>query len=582
MPLTRWESVWRSRRTPWLLLSTLVVLATLAVWVFLDYQRIVAGLAVQTEHNVTRLTASRIREELADFPNALMAFARTSEIVSNDPSLQAKALQDATLIREGLFDGGLILLNSAGSVTASEPPRIEIMRQDWSARPYFRELLKDSPTSAVFSNAVNDGSGGMQVVAVSVPIIDGEKRFIGALVGMLRLSQTTISPYYATLVKLRISPDGTAYLVDRNGKILFDSASERNGQLYTNRALPAPGSADAAETLRTHDEAGREVLVSYASIPGTPWRLVIEKDWETLIAPVRDHANLLLALLGLAAILPVVSLILLVRQHNHRLAWEDPTQRSLALAHQLDRALLLERPPTLPGWEISAHWERGLVAGRIFHDALLGTDGCLHLILGEMNTRAAVGEDGVTAVLAMVEARTLLRGGARSRLAPAQALEHANRSLCPDMVTGEFVACLCCAVDPVQGAVQIGNAGQIRPLQVAAAGGIDSVGGQDPPLGLHFDYAYGEYSCTLAPGDGLFLYSSGVVDACSANGEAFGLARLQQALSAPVHEGTQRVQAVADVIREFAGGAWAGDRDAIMVMLERLPSGTASSQVQGT
>ena len=59
-----------------------------------------------------------------------MAFARTSEIVSNDPSRQAKALQDASLIREGLFDGGLILLNSAGSVTASEPPRLEIMRQD--------------------------------------------------------------------------------------------------------------------------------------------------------------------------------------------------------------------------------------------------------------------------------------------------------------------------------------------------------------------------------------------------------------------------------------------------------------------
>ena len=257
----------------------------------------------------------------------------------------------------------------------------------------------------------------MQVIAVSVPVIDGEKRFIGALVGMLRLSQSTISPYYATLVKLRISPDGTAYLVDRSGKILFDSASERNGQLYTNRAVSAPGDADAAETLRTSDETGRELLVSFAPIPGTPWRLVIEKDRETLIAPIRDHANLLLVLLGLAVILPMISLILLARQHNNRLAWEDPTQRSFALAHQLDRALLLAHPPTLPGWEITFHSEPGLVAGRIFYDALLGTDGCLSLILGEMNTRTAGGDDGVTAVLAMVEARTLLRGRTQPALA---------------------------------------------------------------------------------------------------------------------------------------------------------------------
>ena len=101
-------------------------------------------------------------------------------------------------------------------------------------------------------------------------------------------------------------------------------------------------------------------------------------------------------------------------------------------------------------------------------------------------------------------------------------------------------------------------------------------------MGLHLDCPYSEFSCTLAPGDFLFLYSSGVVDACSATGESFGLARLEQALSAPLHEGTQRIHAIADAIREFAGGAWAGDRDAIMIVLERLPLATAAGPSQGT
>ncbi len=108
----------------------------------------------------------------------------------------------------------------------------------------------------VFSNAVNDGPGGSPVIVVSVPIIEGKDRFVGVLVGMLRLSQSTISPYYATLVKMRVSPDGTAYLVDSSRKILFDSSSQRNGQQYTNLAAPAEGAADAGRSA-AHDRRHR-------------------------------------------------------------------------------------------------------------------------------------------------------------------------------------------------------------------------------------------------------------------------------------------------------------------------------------
>ncbi len=58
MPSGRWQSLWRNRRMPWLLLLLLVALAAIALWVFLDYQRTVAALAVKAEYNVTRLTAA--------------------------------------------------------------------------------------------------------------------------------------------------------------------------------------------------------------------------------------------------------------------------------------------------------------------------------------------------------------------------------------------------------------------------------------------------------------------------------------------------------------------------------------------
>ena len=177
----------------------------------------------------------------------------------------------------------------------------------------------------------------------------------------------------------------------------------------------------------------------------------------------------------------------------------------------------------------------------------------------------------------------MLRSSARSMLHPGEALEHANRALCPDAPPGEFVPAIYCRLDPASGALLLGNAGHIRPLKVAhgtSAGDLDLVGGQDPPLAMHLDCGYNEYPAALAPGDFLFLYSSGVVDARNANGEPFGFTRLEKTLTTPVKEGMRRIQAVTDAVREFAGGTWAGDRDAILIVVERVQNGALPAETQ--
>jgi hypothetical protein len=51
-------------------------------------------------------------------------------------------------------------------------------------------------------------------------------------------------------------------------------------------------------------------------------------------------------------------------------------------------------------------------------------------------------------------------------------------------------------------------------------------------------------------------------------------------LTTPVEEGARRIQAVTDAIREFAGGAWAGDRDAILIVVERMQGGAVPAEMQ--
>ena len=92
------------------------------------------------------------------------------------------------------------------------------------------------------------------------------------------------------------------------------------------------------------------------------------------------------------------------------------------------------------------------------------------------------------------------------------------------------------------GAVQIGNAGQVRPLKVAAwdgAGDRSSSAVRTRPWHCTWNVGTANIRLTLAPGDFLFLYSSGVVDARNANGEPFGFTRLERALTDAGERGMQ-------------------------------------------
>ena len=52
------------------------------------------------------------------------------------------------------------------------------------------------------------------------------------------------------------------------------------------------------------------------------------------------------------------------------------------------------------------------------------------------------------------------------------------------------------------------------------------------PLAIESDTLYSQLTLSMTPGDRLFVYTDGVIDAPSPRGESFGLARLKEALDA--------------------------------------------------
>ena len=82
------------------------------------------------------------------------------------------------------------------------------------------------------------------------------------------------------------------------------------------------------------------------------------------------------------------------------------------------------------------------------------------------------------------------------------------------------------------------------------------------PLAIDLDTHYGQLSIPMAPGDRLFVYTDGIIDASNTEGESFGLVRLKDVLDAnadvflselksavlrALHEYTEKEQAHDDV-----------------------------------
>ncbi|MEX1009903.1 MAG: SpoIIE family protein phosphatase [Chthoniobacterales bacterium] len=188
---------------------------------------------------------------------------------------------------------------------------------------------------------------------------------------------------------------------------------------------------------------------------------------------------------------------------------------------------------------------------------------------------ADVSGKGIPAALITGMCRSLLRGAAEGRTSAAEVLRAVNRRLYPDIKQDMFVSMLYLLVDTRTSDVTVARAGHDPPLLYRAAGreviplrppgmavGIDS--------GDVFDRVLIDEIVTLAPGDGILLYTDGATEALDAHDSEFGLARLTQAVQANAPKGAAAtVSNIAAELREFAGDAAQYD-DITLISIRKL------------
>ena len=187
--------------------------------------------------------------------------------------------------------------------------------------------------------------------------------------------------------------------------------------------------------------------------------------------------------------------------------------------------------------------------GGDFYDIVELDDGRIAAVLGD------VAGKGIAAALFMSMVKTMVRDGLLAGFEPARILSQANRRIASENPESMFVSVFACVFDPMTGELHYANAGHMPPLLIGDGARVLDVDSGEL-IGLFDDAAIKEASIVLEPGQGLLIYTDGVVEARSANGSFFGEQRFVDSVGAhvPYADAGALVDAVVGMVDEFVEG----------------------------
>jgi sigma-B regulation protein RsbU (phosphoserine phosphatase) len=185
-----------------------------------------------------------------------------------------------------------------------------------------------------------------------------------------------------------------------------------------------------------------------------------------------------------------------------------------------------------------------------------------------------VSDKGMAAALYAALAQALVSSLASRQEAPGDCLTRVNRLLSTRNERLMFVTLFYGILDTRTGRVRYANAGH-NPPYLVRAGKVTPVSERSGmALGVCADETYQTFEMTLAPGEGLMIYSDGVTEAMDVEGRLFSEERLEGILEqtglAPASAAVQRV---VEEVERFSQGAGPSD-DMTLLALRYLGRAT--------
>jgi hypothetical protein len=426
------------------------IIIAVGFFTFINYQNTSANLLIQQDSQLAFLSATRLNGELMKFAEELNILARDPVILS-DVFIERNRKFHSFENRLAVFDGGTILLSNEGKVQTSIPVDRSLVGADWSEFEFFSAQLT---TPGLFlSDAITFPHKNSEVVVLSVPLITNENEFKGVLAGMFKIGATSVSSFYASIVKLRLGLTGSTYLLDGQNRILYDSATLTARSLSEISHLDFLDFSATSGAYRTRDERGNQIIAAYSSVPDTSWKLVIEDDWDIVTAPIKPYQNTILGFLGFGMILPAISVAILSRMRAREEQRITSRTEENKIADDLVYRLSTINPPYVHGWDFFFRPTANEPEILLMQDIFITDQGRL------VGNFAYQRKDGISSALMLHQIKTVVHSAFHNQESLKKAVETANKLVYTHISEDNPISLFCVEIDPVKGSAEYINLG---------------------------------------------------------------------------------------------------------------------------
>lgn len=215
-----------------------------------------------------------------------------------------------------------------------------------------------------------------------------------------------------------------------------------------------------------------------------------------------------------------------LKEAQAALVEKERMQRELELARQVQQSILPRVFPQVPGYSFAAQSHPAREVGGDYYDCFALPRGRVGLVVAD------VSDKGMPAALYMALARSLLRAEARRNPSPRRVLMTTHSLLLEMGEPSMFLTAFYGVLDPSSRVLTYARAGHDCPLLFSRSRQVcQELTGAGMLLGLIEHISLDEVTVPVAPGDVLVLYTDGITEANSPEGEFFGLDRLREAVS---------------------------------------------------
>lgn len=251
-------------------------------------------------------------------------------------------------------------------------------------------------------------------------------------------------------------------------------------------------------------------------------------------------------------------------------------ERELEIAREIQFSFLVQDYPQPEGWEIATHIRPARQVSGDFYDVFqVASTNQIALIIAD------VCDKGVGAAMYMAIFRSLLRAYSAqhytARREPGvQSLQHTieltnNYIATHHGKSNMFATVFFGLLEPESGELLYINAGHEAPIVISRGQVHRRLDPTGPAVGMLPDMEFQVEQLTLAPGDGLLLYTDGITDARSRKEEPFAEHRLVEAATSPTATAQGRIQNILSAIDKHIAGREQYD-DVTLVALQRKES----------